>query len=115
MAQVDISGINKADLLCALYNNSRPQGMGIFQATEGDLTREEAISYIYGLQRADNDFGLSRQDVGKIYGFDYLRGRPLKCNIEGDTFEAFGYDQDNGGEGTAARIVAQLRGLTNTN
>ena len=30
---IDIKGANKASVLAALYNNSRPQGMGFLQAT----------------------------------------------------------------------------------
>lgn len=103
---IDISGLDKADILRVLYNNSRPMGLGFLQATEGDLTEQEAQEYINRDVLADNDFGQYGDD--ELY-FDYVRGRPLKINLTGDEFDPWGYDRDNGGDGTAARLIDTLR------
>ena len=38
--KIDISGLDKADVLAALYNNSRPLGLGFLHATPEDMTHE---------------------------------------------------------------------------
>ncbi len=101
---IDISGIDKAVLLAALYNNSRPMGMGFLQARSGAMSAEEAAEEI---KRGDDSARMFGNKT-ELY-FDYLRGRPLKSNISGDTFRPWGYDRDNGGPGTAAKIIAKLR------
>ena len=87
---IDISGLDKADLLIALYNGSKQQGMG-FLHEPTPLTKYEA-----------ND--LLRQTSY----FDYLRGRVMKVDLAGDTLDPWGYDRDLG-EGAAARIVDNVR------
>ena len=81
---IDISGIDKAELLAALYNNSRPMGMGFLRAKEGEMTVEQARAEIGNGDDHQRDFG---QQIyrGSLY-FDYLHGRPLKSEIGGDTF-----------------------------
>lgn len=110
---IDISGLNKAEILAALFNNSQPIGMGFLQAAmqgNHDMTTAEAQQLIDGDAVADNDFGqYGRSKDNKTYFFDYVRGRPLKINLEGDEFYPAGYDRDNGGDGTAERIINSLR------
>lgn len=106
--EIDIKGIDKAELLAALYNNSRPMGMGFLQARPGELTIEQAREACgYG---DDSTRMLGKNAAGnrELY-FDYLHGRPLKSDLSGDTFRPWGYDRDNGGDGTAARIIESLR------
>lgn len=91
---IDISGLDKAEVLAALYNNSRPPGMGMLHYVPGDLPIEEARAYL-----ADR--------VG-FEGAEYLKGRVIKTNISGDTFDPWLYDRDNG-EGAAARAIDALR------
>lgn len=105
---IDIKGIDKAELLAALYNNSRPMGMGFLQAREGVMTVEQARAEIESGDDSSRMFGKNSAGNRELY-FDYLRGRPLKSNLGGDTFDPWGYDRDNGGTGTAARIIARLR------
>jgi len=109
--EVDISGLGKAEVLQALYNGSRPMGMGMFRAVMlGNesifMTLEEAEKALETGDDHEQDFGSFRG--GKIY-FDYLNGRPLKVDLSGDSFDPWGYDRDNGGDGTAARIIQNLR------
>lgn len=44
MAMITIKGLHKADVLAALFNASRPMGMGLLQAANGPstMTREWA-------------------------------------------------------------------------
>jgi hypothetical protein len=90
---INIKGIDKATLLAALFNNSRPLGMGFFAAKSNvQMTTEEAQKYI---------------DAGQKY-FDYLEGRVMKIDISGDEMEPRLYDRDNG-VGAAARVVDTIR------
>lgn len=89
--QVLITGLNKADVLCALYDGARVQGMGFLHAKDGGLDRSEAEGIV-----ARGEY------------VDYLHGRVMKVLIAGDTFRSALYDRDNG-QGAAQRIVDGLR------
>ncbi len=91
MAKISIAGLNKADVLAALYNNSKVQGMGFLQAKPGQMGRAEA-----------------QQLLDQTDYFDYLHGKVMKVRIAGDELDTWGYDRDNG-EGAAARAIAPLR------
>lgn len=89
---VNIKGLNKAEVLAALYNNSRVQGMGFLQARDGKMTTRQAEE-------------LLKHDTY----FDYLYGKVMKVNLSSDTeFDEWGYDRDNG-TGKAERVVSALR------
>jgi hypothetical protein len=77
---MDIKGISKAKILAALYNASRPQGMGFLQAKNGDMSEAEAQKLL---------------DDGHTY-FDYLYGRVMKIDLSGDELRTALYDRDNG-------------------
>jgi hypothetical protein len=91
MSKITLSGLNKADVLAALYNAAKPQGMGFLHYDPKPMTREEAE----GLLTQTTDF-------------DYLKGRVMKVNLEGDELESWLYDRDNG-QGTAEQAIAELR------
>ena len=97
--EVDISGLSKAAVLAAMFNASRPQGMGFISSLSGpdSLDKERAEKIISEAQSLD---------------FDYLFGRPLKANLTGDTFDPWGFDRDNGGPGAAQKIIDRLRAST---
>lgn len=84
---VNIQG-QKAKVLAALYNASKPQGMGYLHFESNDMTEAQAASLLLDQQY-----------------FDYLKGRIIKVDLSGDSFDPFLYDRDNG-EGAAARAVA---------
>jgi hypothetical protein len=84
---VSISGLDKLDVLIALYNN---HPMSLF--TGHKLSREEA-SHIAQEQE---------------WNFDYVNDIALKTNIAGDTFHSGCYDRDTT-EGFAAQIVSKLK------
>ena len=94
--EVSILGLSKAVILQALFNSSRPQGMGFISSMSGPdkLDIEAAEKIISEAQSLD---------------FDYLFGRPLKANLTGDSFDPWGYDRDNGGPGAAQEIIDRVR------
>lgn len=100
--EIDIKGIDKAELLAALYNGSRQQGMGFMNSRgASSMTKDDA-------QKILSEGGWLTNLPGRVY-FDYLQGRVMKVDIGGDTIEPWLYDRDNG-HGAAARVIADLRG-----
>lgn len=105
--RVDISGLDKADLLAALYNCSQQFGAGFLHASgRNAMTVEHARNIIAG----DPTTGLFEWELkdAKQLRFDYVHGRVLKVDISGDTVNPWGYDRDLG-EGAVARVVERLR------
>lgn len=92
MSVIDIKGLDKAEVLLALYNGSHCQGLGFLQAID-----------TYTLEDAKRD--LKNNNYGY---FDYLHGRVLKVDLSGDSFDSWLYDRDCG-EGAAARAIDELR------
>jgi hypothetical protein len=89
---VSIKGLDKADVLAALYNASKPQGMGILHYDPKPMTRAEAADL------------LERETY-----FDYLKGRVMKINLSrDDEFSEGLYDRDNG-SGAAELVIRSLR------
>ena len=102
---VNIKGLSKAAVLAALFNHSKVQGMGIFQASRGPQIMTEADAE-RAIQNGD-DNGNSVA-TGSAYYFDYLYGRVLKVNLSGDEFDEWGYDRDVG-QGAAQRAIDSIR------
>lgn len=92
---IDITGLEKAAVLAALYNAARPQGMGFMQYKPKPMSLEEAKKF------------LDEQEGGY---FDYLFGRVMKLDLKGDlsSIEERLYDRDNGG-GCAQAVISELR------
>lgn len=95
---LDISKMDKADVLAKLYNAAKPQGMGFLHYTPQDMTREEAQASL---------------EETKPWGnyYDYHKGRVMKVRLSGDTLDPRLYDRDNG-QGAAARAL-EGQGFTN--
>jgi len=98
---ISIKGLNKADVLAALYNHSVPLGMGIFQFKREEMTREAAQTIIDENLALDDGkpFGMPQfvhGGGGKGLWFDYLYGRVMKVDLSGDEFEERLYDRDLG-------------------
>lgn len=91
---IDIKSVSKAKVLAALYNASRPQGMGFVHYGPGDMTEEQAAELL-----------------SKNTYFDYLQGRVMKVDLSGDTLETRLYDRDNG-PGAAERAIKHLIATT---
>jgi hypothetical protein len=93
METISISGLSKAKVLAALFNASRQQGLGFLDSRgASSMSEAEAAKVI---------------DEQGLY-FDYLRGRVMKVDLEGDELRPWAYDRDNG-SGAAERAIATLR------
>jgi hypothetical protein len=90
METIDISHLPKARVLAALYNRSAPQGLGILQYREGQMTEQQAEEL------------LKKQTY-----FDYLYGRVMKIDLSTNELRPWLYDRDLG-QGACAEIIAQL-------
>jgi len=88
--RIDITGLDKAEVLAALYNASKPLGMGIIHYTPGDL-----------------DLAVAREYLAESPHFDYLHGRVMKVNLSSDSLDPRLYDRDNG-QGAALAALAPL-------
>ncbi len=101
MSKVEIKGLSKAEVLAALFNASAPQGLGFLQSGYGPnvMTIEDAEEII---------------ESGQTY-FDYLAGRPLKTDLSEDSFDPWGFDRDNGGDGAAQKVIDRLRNSKDVN
>lgn len=88
---IDVSKHAKGDVLAALYNHARAQGMGWLHYKSEPMTREEADKLL-----AETDY------------FDYVNGRVMKVRIRdnGQLDEAL-YDRDNG-HGAAQRAIDSI-------
>jgi len=87
---IDLNGLDKAAVLAALFNASKPQGMGFMHYTPEPMTVEEAIEL------------LKHQTY-----FDYLKGRVMKIDLGGETLDPRGYDRDNG-DGAVEKVLQTL-------
>lgn len=109
---VDITGLSKAEVLAALFNASAPAGMGFLQAGNGPrvMTVEYAQDLVALGNEATPDYGGANLPGRPELYFDYLYGRPLKLDLTSDTeFNPWGFDRDNGGPGSAQRVIDKLR------
>ena len=78
-----------ADALCALYNASRPQGLGALHFTSGAMDRREAAKFL----AASNGYA------------DYVNGRVVKVRFRGE-LDTWGYDRDLGNGATERALRA---------
>ena len=74
-----INGLNNADVLAALYNRAKPQGMGFLHYDPTPMTRSDAEQLL----------------LSGTY-FDYLKGRVMKIRLGGDDVDTYLYNRDNG-------------------
>lgn len=88
---MNIEGLDKAEVLAALFNASRQQGMGFLDDRgQSDMTADQA------------------REILKITDyFDYLYGRVMKIGLDRNEVETRLYDRDNG-HGAAERAIAHL-------
>lgn len=92
---IDISNKDKAEVLAALYNHSKPIGMGIIQYDPTPMTVEVARMVL--------------EKMG--YSFDYLKGRTMKVNLEEDTLYVALYNRDNNQPGLAQRAISTCHNI----
>lgn len=88
---MNISGLDKAEVLAALFNASRQLGKGFLDSRGArDMTKDRAAEIL----KVTEDF-------------DYLDGRVMKISLDRDEVETRLYDRDNG-QGAAERAIAHL-------
>ena len=91
---MQITDADKPRALAALYNASKPLGMGILQFTPGDMSESDAKALLEERQR-----------------FDYLKGRVMKMGFNTGELNFRLYDRDNG-EGAGERAVRAALGAS---
>lgn len=92
---IDISDLDKAAVLAALYNRARPVGMGWLHYSPADMTLEQARA-------------LLAESVPGFWYFDYIWGRCLKIDLTGDTLNPRPFDREYG-DGAAEEIIKGIR------
>jgi hypothetical protein len=97
MTVINITGLDKVEVLRALYNCARPTDLSSFKRTERVLTRDEAEWIWQQFERLG------------CY-FRYVRGRVLNVRLRGDALSVGLYERDNG-KG-AARDALKKHGLS---
>ena len=91
MTTVDISGLDKVDVLHALWNNQKAASFFAMSGmTPPPFDRATAATAV------------------KSY-IDYFQGRAIKGNLDGDTFDSFCYDRDCGST-KAESVIATMKG-----
>lgn len=105
---INIEGIDRVRLLQALHNNTEAIGMGKLRDIGRDMTYAEAAEFLDGCATIT----IGGQPTVM---FDYVHGRPIKVQFsETHLHRADLYDRDApGGDGTAARLVEELRSPQN--
>jgi len=89
---MNIKKYDKAEVLAALYNNAKTQGLGIIHYTPEIMTTEEAQNIL---------------DNRQSKYFDYLKGRVMKVNLANDEIDTRLYNRDNG-VNAAEEIISKL-------
>ena len=89
---MNISGISKAKVLAALYNNSKTQGMGMLHFDPAPMIEDQAQKLL---------------DSGKTY-FDYLKGRVMKIDLSSDEVDTWLYNRDVG-ENAAETVLENIK------
>lgn len=89
---ISLKKLDKAAVLAALYNASKPQGMGFLQYDPTPMTTEVAQELL---------------DTTPGQRFDYLKGRVMKISLSGDELHTGGYNRDNG-DNAAENVIATL-------
>jgi len=90
---LDIGGLDKAEVLMALYNRARTHGNGFMRYEPKPMTVEEARAII-----AANPF----------LSFDYVKGRVLKVDLRGNEVDTRLYNRDNGPEAAEDALLDYL-------
>ena len=97
---VNIKGLDKAEVLHALWRHSHAQGMSFLGLTPEGFTLEKARALIK-----------ERQEKNARLYFDYVEGHVIKCDLSEDSFDEFLYDRDCGA-GAAEAAIDELRRFT---
>ncbi|MCX4826377.1 hypothetical protein OG883_42815 [Streptomyces sp. NBC_01142] len=114
MSKQSIEGMDSAAVLAALFNHTKPFGMGaraplahtIFSVADAQKILDTMTA------RAVTDLPEPGQGYvepgGGVHTGRYLRGHSLGLVVDQDTVEVGQYDRDNGA-GLAEKVLARLR------
>lgn len=91
---VNIAGLPKHAVLAALWNAAHRKSSLDFKVAMSE-SRARALTTI--------------EQMMALPYFDWVDGRCLKVDIGTDEFDSDSYDRDNGGVGTAASVIENLR------
>jgi len=97
---MDRTGLTDAQVLIALYNASRSQGLGFLHAKPGGLTITEAEELLSGFRSEPG------QPTRGTY-FDYLKGRVIKTDVSENPLDLRLYDRDMG-PGAGQRAILKM-------
>lgn len=89
---IDITGLDKAEVLAALWQSSKTQGMSFLGRTKSNFVDVEEARRLLEVQQS----------------FDYLYGHVMKVDLSGDSFDPYLYDRDVG-VGAAQDVIDRLR------
>lgn len=89
---MDISNLDKAEILAELYNNAIPLGMGKMHYEPINMTIQEAQKLL---------------DSGQTF-FDYVKGRVMKIDLSKDELNTRLYNRDNGNN-AAENIISKIK------
>lgn len=110
MSNVDISGLDKAEVLLALVNSAKMRGRGFagsFSQMIPSLLPPMDIAFTREIMLAAERRVACGEKPRHAFYFDYIEGLPIKVDLSGDSFNPRLYDRDNG-EGAAERAIAKL-------
>jgi hypothetical protein len=94
--EINIKNMDKSEILRRLYNNSKPQGMGILHFDPTPMTYEQAEDI---LSKSHDKY------------FDYLKGRVMKIDLSGEMMDTWLYDRDNG-QGSVKMVLEDMEGFS---
>lgn len=94
---ISIKNLNKAEVLAALYNASKPLGMGFIHYNPTPMTVEQAEKLLQ-----ENTC------------FDYLQGRVMKIDLSNSELDVSSYNNDIG-SGAAEKVIEELQNTKNVN
>ncbi|MGW3298424.1 hypothetical protein [Streptomyces rubiginosohelvolus] len=94
MTYVDISGLDPAAVLAALYNASQQQGLGLLNPHGREPMTVETAAHV--LAATPHRY------------FDYVNGRVMKVDLSDTQVDVALYDRDNG-DGAGAAVIDSLR------
>lgn len=97
MGMVNIKGLDKAEVLYALWRHSHVQGLSFMGLSPEGFTLQKAHELIK-----------ERQEKNARLYFDYVEGHVIKCDLSRDSFDEFLYDRDCG-SGAAENAINELR------
>ncbi|WP_327416403.1 hypothetical protein [Streptomyces sp. NBC_01233] len=113
MATIDITGLEPAAVVAALYNHAQPVGLGMAaEGSDRQLNVDEArrlldeVPTISVRQAPPSDLPYA-DAFGNLF-INYLQGRPMYVSITGSELDTGRYDRDHG-DGAAERIVEDLK------